>query len=290
MPYESRKAMRKAEQNQQSLHKELELDRYLRVDEDPFPSKRVFKLLKNVDLETVSFNNVQNAGNPMYIEKLNRQELFDLCLVNFARLCVVQEWDGLLSSGGGGGGVFNQTPILTDASYDTWDISATAPWGTVRKSTDTVDDEPCFHPFIAPTTGTISAITIAVTSAASSTNVLKLGLYNSDTDTGLPTTKIASCEIDLESTGDIRQTAFTGSMDTTRNQSYYMAYCRSTSYGATIRTAEQTYSPGPGPTDTTEDVKSGLELQSSNNTLPSTVDGDDLQSTNTETPVMLTEW
>ena len=289
MSHESRKAMRKAEQKQESLRKELELDRYLRVDEDPFPSKRVFKLLKNVDLEGVSFANVQSAGNPMYIE--NRQELFDLCLVNFARLCVVQEWDGLLTGGGGGGGgVFNQTPILTDASYDTWDISNTAPWGTVRKSTDNVDDEPCFHPFIAPTTGTISAITIGVTAAATSPNVFKLGLYNSDTDTGLPTTLIASCEIDLESTGDIRQTAFTGSMDTTRNQAYYMAYCRGNAYGATVRTAEQNYSPGPGPTDNTEDIKSGLQLQSSNNTLPSTVDGDNLQATNTETPVMLAEW
>lgn len=254
------------------------------------PSQRVFKLLKNTTLEDATFAQIEGTGNPIFVDQMNEKDLFALVLSNFARLCVVQEWDGLLTSGGGGGGVFNQTPILTDASYDTWDISATAPWGTVRKSTDSVDDEPCFHPFIAPTTGTISAITIAVTSAASSTNVLKLGLYNSDTDTGLPTTKIASCEIDLESTGDIRQTAFTGSMDTTRNQSYYMAYCRSTAVGATIRTAEQFYSPGPGPTDTTEDVKSGLELQSSNNTLPSTVDGDDLQSTNTETPVMLTEW
>jgi len=255
------------------------------------PGQRVFKLLKNTDLENATFAQIQGTGNPIFVDQMNEKDLWALVLTNLARLCVVQEWDGLLSAGGGGGGgVFNQTPILTDASYDTWDISATAPWGTVRKSTDNVDDEPCFHPFIAPTTGTISAITIGVSVAALSANVLKLGLYNSDTDTGLPTTKIASCEIDLTSNGDIRQTAFTGSMDTTRNQAYYMAYCRSTAYGAIVRTAEQTYSPGPGPTDNTEDIKSGLELQSSNNTLPSTVDGDNLQTTNTETPVMLAEW
>ena len=103
--------MEKAEQNQQSLRKELELDRYLRVDEDPFPSKRVFKLLKNLDLETVSFSNVQSAGNPMHIEKLNRQELFDLCLVNFARLCVENEWDGLLT-----GSPFVQAEYVTLAT------------------------------------------------------------------------------------------------------------------------------------------------------------------------------
>jgi len=99
MSHESRQAMRKAEEEMKRLSKDLELDRYLRVDEDPFPSKRVFKLLKNLDLENVSFANVQSAGNPMFLEKLNRQELFDLCLVNFARLCVVQEWDGLLTAG-----------------------------------------------------------------------------------------------------------------------------------------------------------------------------------------------
>ncbi|HIA01320.1 MAG TPA: hypothetical protein EYN66_05340, partial [Myxococcales bacterium] len=101
MSHESREAIIRAEEQLKQLGKELELDRYLRVDEDPYPSKRVFKLLKNLDLEAVSFSNVQSAGNPMHIEKLNRQELFDLVLVNFARLCVDGEWDGLLTAGGG---------------------------------------------------------------------------------------------------------------------------------------------------------------------------------------------
>ena len=79
-------------------------------------------------------------------------------------------------------------------------------------------------------------------------------------------------------------------MDTTRNQLYYMGWCRSANVGATVRAADQRYTPGPGPTDDTGDVKSHLELQSSNNTLPSTVDETDLQSTNTKTPVMLVEW
>jgi len=101
MSHESREAIIRAEEQLKQLGKELELDRYLRVDDDPYPSKRVFKLLKNLDLENVSFANVQSAGNPMYLEKLNRQELFDLVLVNFARLCVNAEWEGLLTAGGG---------------------------------------------------------------------------------------------------------------------------------------------------------------------------------------------
>lgn len=99
MPHETRQAIEDAEENLKQLSKELELDRYLRNDNDPFPSRRVFKLLKNTDLESVTFGNVESAGNPIYIEDLNRQELFDLVLVNFARLCVDGEWDGLLTAG-----------------------------------------------------------------------------------------------------------------------------------------------------------------------------------------------
>lgn len=245
MPYESRKAMRKAEQNQQSLRKELELDRYLRVDEDPFPSKRVFKLLKNVDLETVSFDNVQNAGNPMYIEKLNRQELFDLCLVNFARLCVVQEWDGLLSSGGGGGNGWNQLGVLTASGFDTYDVSVAAPFGIAGRDTDGGDDEPCFFPFYSPASGDVAAITVGISSAGASPANFQIGLYNVDADTGLPDTKIAQCDIDVTSTGDIRQTSFTGTPTLVKNTLYFAAYCRSTTVGFQYRSAKSLYAPGP---------------------------------------------
>ena len=96
--------------------------------------------------------------------------------------------------------------------------------------------------------------------------------------------------LDLESTGSIRQTSFTGTPALTRDTLYYMGYCRSAAVAATIRTSKQIYCPGPGPTNSVEDIKSHLELQSSDRTLPSTVDETDLQTTNSETPVMLLEW
>jgi len=255
--------------------------------EDRKPSKRVFPLLQNLDLDTVTFAQVQSTGNPISIEDLNEQEMVDLIIVNLARLVVAGEWDGLLEAGGG---AYKQTPVISDASYDTYDISCAAPWGVISKDTDAVDDEPCFYPFIAPKTGTLAAITIGVTSAAASTNVLQLGLYDADADTGVPTTQIAQCDIDLESTGSIRQTSFTGTPALTRDTLYYMGYCRSAAVAATIRTSKQIYCPGPGPTNSVEDIKSHLELQSSDRTLPSTVDETDLQTTNSETPVMLLEW
>jgi len=59
-------------------------------------SPRVYKLLKTTDLENVTNSTVTSIGDPITIEELNREELMRLVLVNFARLSVKQEWDGLL--------------------------------------------------------------------------------------------------------------------------------------------------------------------------------------------------
>jgi len=75
---------------------------YLVRSEDRKPSKRVFPLLQNLDLENVTFAQVQGVGDPITIEDMNEQEMVDLIIVNLARLTCVSEWDGLLTSGGGG--------------------------------------------------------------------------------------------------------------------------------------------------------------------------------------------
>ena len=59
-------------------------------------SPRVYKLLKNTDLENVTNAQVTSVGDPITIEELNREEFLRLIIVNFARLSVKQEWNGLL--------------------------------------------------------------------------------------------------------------------------------------------------------------------------------------------------
>ncbi len=59
-------------------------------------SPRVYKLLKNTDLDSLSDDDLILVGNPITIEELNREELRRLVLVQLARLSVKQEWDGLL--------------------------------------------------------------------------------------------------------------------------------------------------------------------------------------------------
>jgi hypothetical protein len=65
-------------------------------------SPRVYKLLKTKTLEAgdqatqIQFSDVQGVGDPISIEALNREEMIRLIIVNFARLSVKSEWDGLL--------------------------------------------------------------------------------------------------------------------------------------------------------------------------------------------------
>jgi len=59
-------------------------------------SPRVYKLLKNINLENVTNAQVTSTGDPISIEELNREECIRLIIVNLARLSVKSEWDGLL--------------------------------------------------------------------------------------------------------------------------------------------------------------------------------------------------
>jgi len=256
--------------------------------EDRKPSKRVFPLLQNLDLDSVVFSQIESVGDPISIEDMNEQEMLDLIIVNLARLCVAGEWTGLLEAGGGGG--VNQLGILTATGYDVWDVSVAAPFGIALRDTDGVDDEPCFMPFYAPNTGTVAAVTVGITVAAASTNNFLIGFYNADEDTGLPSTLIASCAIDLTSTGDIRQTSFTGTPALTKNTLYYAGFCRSAGVSATYRSSKSLYGPGAGPTNSTEDSKTQLQLIGSDRTLPATVTAGNLQTTYTEPPSLLLEW
>jgi len=58
----------------------------------------VYKLLKNIDLETLAADDdeMSGVGNPISIEVLNEDELRRLILVQLARLSVKSEWNGLL--------------------------------------------------------------------------------------------------------------------------------------------------------------------------------------------------
>jgi len=189
-------------------------------------SPRVYTNLQNLDLDSVTFANIQDTGNPIAVEEMNEDEMRRLVLVNLARLVTAGEWTGLLSAGGGG----NWNPVISPYDWDGDDdavrIFALPPFGTVSRNlneTAVQDDEIALYPFIAPTTGTISQVDFFVGgSPASGTGAINVGFY-SDED-GLPKTFIGEFVLDCTSVGQVTQTTSSADVDTILGTQYWVGF------------------------------------------------------------------
>lgn len=204
--------------------------------EDRKPSKRVFPLLQNLDLENVVFQNISKVGNPITIQDMNEQELQDLVLVNFARLCCVSEWDGLLNAPVAGGNEFNGelTKYNWDGDGDRVRILALPPYGNGNLRTldqaGVDDNQLVLFPFIAPNSGTISAVDFYV-QTASEDGAYNVGFY-SDQE-GVPEEFLGEFVMDVTSTGDVEQTTSSEDVVTVRGTQYWISFYGS-NQGATI--------------------------------------------------------
>jgi len=194
---------------------------YLVRSEDRKPSRRVFPLLQNLDLDSVTFAQVQSTGEPISIEDMNEQEMVDLIIVNLARLCVAGEWDGLLTAGGAA----TSSMILPKDDTGTNDrfiISQTPPWGSADKSATanlTIASKPMAFPFIAPKSGDVSEIGVNFTTAAAGIN-LYVALYDSDDD-GMADSRLTYATISTASTGNVYQTSLTGTATLVAGTQYW---------------------------------------------------------------------
>jgi len=180
--------------------------------EDRKPSRRVFPLLQNLDLDTVTFAQVQSTGEPISIEDMNEQEMVDLIIVNLARLAVAGEWTGLLEAGGG---TFN--PVLPNTAIEAGSASDKAvlcgypPWGNGNNSATTLyanynGDKIYLYPFLAPSTITISNLEIRISTASSNPCDALVGIYT-DSE-GSPGTLIGKSSVSVATTGSKVMTAF----------------------------------------------------------------------------------
>lgn len=73
-------------------------------------SMRIYELLKETDLENLSYAQFQGVAEKLFIEPENEDEMRRLVLVQLARMAVRGDWNGFLSGGGGSG-------APTDAEY-----------------------------------------------------------------------------------------------------------------------------------------------------------------------------
>jgi len=187
--------------------------------EDRKPSKRVFPLLQNLDLDAVTFAQVQSTGDPITIQDMNEQEMLDLIIVNLARLCVKSEWTGLLEAGGGNsiqlmesftgaaGEMLYRTPAMI-WSNDNTALSLTAGiylWQWIGSDDKVVD-----------------ALALQV-STASAGEAYIVGIYSTNSN-GTPNALLTQGTIVTDSTGFIVQTSLTGSLTLSKGTTYFMAY------------------------------------------------------------------
>ena len=188
-------------------------------------SPRVYTNLQNLDLDTVTFANIAATGNPIAVEDMNEDEMRRLVLVNLARLVCAGEWTGLLEAGGGGNEFNGElTKYNWDGDGDPVRIFANGPYGTIRRILQTAGqtEEITLYPFIAPNTGTISAVDITVTTASSGTGAVDVGFY-SDND-GVPETFLGEFVLATTSVASVTQTTSSADVETVRGTQYWVGF------------------------------------------------------------------
>jgi len=210
--------------------------------EDRKPSKRVFPLLQNLDLDTVTFAQVQSTGNPISIEDMNEQEMVDLIIVNLARLVVSGEWTGLLEAGGAEGNAAKTTPWV-DGLGLYWDVARASPYGSGTVQGGGMSTDLVMWPFISGNSGTVSVMAVAINSSV--TNTMSLCIYSDDD--GLPDELLGYGDFDLSGSGTIEQDTFTGTITLVKGTQYWYGPKSSSANQPNMKAINADYTPSLGP-------------------------------------------
>ena len=256
-------------------------------------SPRVYTNLQNLDLDDVTFANVQSTGNPIAVEEMNEDEMRRLVLVNLARLVCAGEWNGLLTAASGGNDYNVVLPEdFGSSSYVRYVINSYPPWGVGTTSTEAWsasnnNDKVFFWPFIAPESGEVSEMGIQITSASSEANNIDVGIYSSVDTTGAPDTLLGYGEFDSESVAVVYDTSLSATVTLEKGVQYWIGLVRSTSeIACTFQCIQQTYGCAVAPVDQ-PNVNGNARmwrLSNSDLTLPSTPTLTDMLPNNKSQP------
>jgi len=216
-------------------------------------SPRVYTLLQNTDLDSVTFANVQAVGNPIAIEEANEDEMRRLVLVNLCRLVTSGEWSGLLEAGGAEGNAAKTTPWSDTASGTYWEVARSSPYGDNTVQAGGMGTDLVMWPFLAPNSGTVSLMAIAINSSV--TNTMSLCIY-SDLD-GLPNELLGYGDFDLSGSGTIEQDTFSDDIVLEKGVQYWYGPKSSSANQPNMKAIKVDNCPSIGPLGTSVLASSG---------------------------------
>ena len=187
-------------------------------------SPRVYTNLQNIDLDTVTFANVQDTGNPIAIEELNEDEMRRLVLVNLARLVCAGEWNGLLSAGGGTQYAFQPIDASlmpsTYTHYSPMDVYRTQ---STTTSSGELETKAVWCRFVSPKDGTMGEISLRTGLTQTGKDDVQIGIYESSG--GLPTDRIGIIDIDVNGGADIyTSSSWTTAPTITGGDTYWIGF------------------------------------------------------------------
>ena len=189
---------------------------------DADPDKRMYKLLKNIDLENLTFAQFQSTAQTVFAEPEAEDTLRRIVLINLARMSVAGDWNGLTTTASGGG---ISLPNIGTTNEDQYLISNSPYWGTTEAATTlsitSADFGKCLaFPFISPLSGTLSDLSVQVSVAGSGETTMYVGIY-SENAAYLPGTLLGYATMNTTSTGTNTQTSFSSSVVLVKGSTYW---------------------------------------------------------------------
>jgi hypothetical protein len=220
---------------------------------DADPDKRMYKLLKNIDLENLSFADFQTTAQTVFAEPEAEDTLRRIVLINLARMAVAGDWNGLTTSGAATQYALEPMDASQLTTYNYFQ-----PWSRDRTLNDAasstnMETKAVFQRFVAPLTGTIGDITIRTSATNTGKDDCKIAFYSSTN--GLPGTRIGNISIDVNGGSGLHtSSSWTTAPPLTIGLTYWIAFVPEGSTFPAISTSSQskflelgvTHYPGQG--------------------------------------------
>ena len=194
---------------------------------DATKDKRIYQLLKNIDLGNLTFSEFQTAAQSVFAEPEAEDTLRRIVLVNLARMSVAGDWDGLTTAAAASTQYAIVPPDVqaglnsTYGKFSPLDRNCTF---TTSINNTSIDSAMLLFPFTAPISGTMSTITIRTNQTNTGKDSVRLAIYSSD-DNDLPATRLGTLDIDVNGgTGLFSSSSWDSAPTLTAGSTYFYGY------------------------------------------------------------------